>query len=190
MTALSKDRNTPKKPGNYKALPVAANGKIFAGGLVCSNATGYAVAGSDTAGLHFEGIAQESVDNTGGADGAKTVLVEQPVIAQLTAAGMTQADRGKPAFISDDQTVALSSTHGICCGIFREIESATKVWVDTFYCFLGQAQDAVTADDADVAAGANPTKAEYDIAVALANDTKAVLNGLITKLKNARIIGS
>ncbi|MCR4442956.1 MAG: hypothetical protein QHH10_12045 [Peptococcaceae bacterium] len=190
MTALTKDRNTPKKPGHKKAIPVAANAKIYAGSMVCSNANGYAVPGTDTAGLKFEGIAQEYVDNTGGTDGAKTIEVEQPVIVQMAAAGMTQADRGKPAFIADDQTVALSTTNAVSCGIIREVESSTKVWLDTFYLHHAQAQAAIAADDAAQAAGANPTKAEYDAAVALINETKSVVNGLLTKLKNARIMGS
>lgn len=46
----------------------------------------------------------------------------------------------------------------------------------------------VTATDGEAAAGANPTKAEYDVVVTLANETKAQLNALLVQLRNAGII--
>lgn len=46
----------------------------------------------------------------------------------------------------------------------------------------------VTATNGAVAAGAAPTKAEYDVVVALANSNKAQLNLLLTQLRNAGII--
>lgn len=46
----------------------------------------------------------------------------------------------------------------------------------------------VTATDGAAAAGANPTKAEYDVVVALANSNKAQLNLVIAALKAAGII--
>ena len=42
----------------------------------------------------------------------------------------------------------------------------------------------VTTANAVVAAGANPTKAEYDAAVTLINELKTDLNALITALKS------
>jgi len=38
------------------------------------------------------------------------------------------------------------------------------------------------------AAGANPTKAEYDVVVALANANKAKINDILAKLRLANII--
>jgi hypothetical protein len=224
MTVLTKDRNTPKKGGNLFAIPVAASTKIYAGSLVCSNATGYAVPGADTAGLLFRGIAQEFVDNSAGADGEKKVLVEHPVIVSMSTAGITQADIGKPVFIADDQTVAKSTTNSVCCGVIREVISATSVWLDTFYSKAAGSVTAVAADnaaaavedkvsstDAAVAAGAAPTKeefdavvtlinelkglvtdapskAEFDAVVTLANANKAAVNGVISKLKNTGLM--
>lgn len=45
---------------------------------------------------------------------------------------------------------------------------------------------AVTAPNAAAAAGANPTKAEYDVAVTELNSTKAQLNLLITLVTEMR----
>jgi hypothetical protein len=52
MSALTKDRNTVRKEGDYAAYQVKANVKIFAGSQVCIDSTGYAIPGSDTAGLN------------------------------------------------------------------------------------------------------------------------------------------
>ena len=46
----------------------------------------------------------------------------------------------------------------------------------------------VTATNGAAAAGANPTKEEYDVVVAEANSTKAQLNALLVQLRNAGII--
>ena len=46
----------------------------------------------------------------------------------------------------------------------------------------------VASADAVVAAGANPTKAEFDALVALTNETKAQLNTALAKLRLADII--
>lgn len=46
----------------------------------------------------------------------------------------------------------------------------------------------VSAADAVAAAGANPTKAEYDVAVTELNSCKAQLNLVISTLKTAGII--
>ena len=47
---------------------------------------------------------------------------------------------------------------------------------------------AVTAADAAAAAGAAPTKAEYDVLVTLANANKAAINLILTALKEANVI--
>lgn len=47
---------------------------------------------------------------------------------------------------------------------------------------------AIATADVVAAAGANPLKAEYDLTVALLNETKAKLNTVIAMLKTAGII--
>lgn len=46
----------------------------------------------------------------------------------------------------------------------------------------------VVAADGVAAAGASPTKAEYDVVVALANSNKAQINAILVQLRNAGII--
>lgn len=109
MAALTADRNTPCKDGELIPFAMGANAKIFAGSIVVANATGFAVAGLTSATVTYLGCANESANNVGGADGAKTVLVRRKKAFKFNnLAGdlVTQADIGKTCYIVDDQTVA------------------------------------------------------------------------------------
>jgi hypothetical protein len=172
MAALTQDRNTTRKAGGQAAYPVAAGVKIYAGAMVCLNASGYAVPAADIAGLKFVGVSRQYVDNTNGANGAQTVLVWKEGVFDFEASGMTAADVGKPVFVSDDQTVALSTTNAVGCGIITEVESATKVWIDI-----------AEANRRTAQAQANSTAA--DVAGIVAD-----FNALLAKLKAAGIMAS
>jgi hypothetical protein len=130
MTALTQDRDTPYREGVELDYDVAADAKIYAGGMVCKNASGYAVPGADTASFVFLGVARQRVDNTGGSDGDKKVVVRRTGIHRFAASGMAITDIGEQVYISDDQTVAKSSTNSIACGRIAEFISATEVGVD------------------------------------------------------------
>lgn len=113
--ALTADRNTPMKDGELIAVPVAAAKKIFAGALVAANATGFATPGAAATTLTYLGRAEESVDNTGGADGAKSVMVRRGKAFKFkNAAGdaVTQAELGKICYITDDETVSKTNAGG------------------------------------------------------------------------------
>ena len=58
MSALTNDRDTVRKEGKYASYPVKGGAVIYAGGMVCIGADGYAVPASDTAGLKFMGVCQ------------------------------------------------------------------------------------------------------------------------------------
>ncbi len=75
MPALTQPYETHEREGLIVAYPVKANARIWKGALVCIDSTGYLVPASDTANLRFVGVAFESVDNTGGANGAKRCRV-------------------------------------------------------------------------------------------------------------------
>lgn len=113
--ALTADKNTPMKDGELIAVPIAANVKIFAGALVAANATGYATPGATATTLTYLGRAEEYVDNTGGADGAKTVMVRRGrafKFANSAGDAVTQAELGKTCYIVDDETVSKSNAGG------------------------------------------------------------------------------
>ena len=132
--ALTADRNTPHRDGEIIVVPVAANVKIFAGAIVAANATGYATKGATATTLTYLGRADEYVDNTGGADGAKTIQVRRgKAFKWKNSAGdaVTQAELGKTCYIVDDETVSKSNAGGNIqspCGKVVGIDS-DGVWV-------------------------------------------------------------
>ena len=132
MAALTKDRATPYRDGIEIDFPVAANIKIYAGSLVCANTTGYAVPAADTAGLKFAGVALEQADNTGGANGAKTVRLRRSGVFEFDAASITQAMVGTAVYIVDDHTMddATGPTNDIRIGILVKYVADTIGWVD------------------------------------------------------------
>jgi hypothetical protein len=132
MAALTKDRATPYRDGIEIDFPVAANIKIYAGSLVCANTTGYAVPAADTAGLKFAGVALEQADNTGGANGAKTVRLRRSGVFEFDAASITQAMVGTAMYIVDDHTIddATGPTNDIRIGILVKYVADTIGWVD------------------------------------------------------------
>lgn len=110
MSALAAPRIVPEKAGVTSNPPVAAGAKIHHGALVVMDA-GFAKPGYAAAGLVTLGIAEETVDNTGGAAGAKRVVVKRGCFhfANHGADAVTEADIGKDAYVVDDQTVAKTS---------------------------------------------------------------------------------
>lgn len=131
--ALTQDRNTPMMDGELIVLPVAANAVIHAGALVVANATGFVAPGSTATTLTYIGRADDAVDNTGGADGAKTVRVRRKKVFKFKNSGtdpVTQASLGKACYIVDDETVA--ATNGTntrsAAGIVIALDS-DGVWI-------------------------------------------------------------
>ncbi len=132
--ALSQDRNTPFKDGEIIAVPVAASAVIYAGALVVANATGFAAPGSVATTLTYLGRAEEKVDNTGGADGAKTIKVRRKKAFKWKNYGsdaLTQADLGKTVYIYDDETVAKTSATDTRSAGGKMVQfEADGVWVE------------------------------------------------------------
>lgn len=108
MVALTQSRNTRQRDGETYIDPLAANAKVFAGGIVCLNAAGDAVSASTAVGLKVRGVAQSDADNTGGAAGARTVEARPGVyrFAILAADAVTRADLLATVYLVDDQTIA------------------------------------------------------------------------------------
>ena len=131
--ALTKDRNTPRRPGEVIAVAVAAGAHIYGGSIVAAKAAGYAAPAAAAAGLLCLGRAEEEVDNTSGADGAVKVLVRRGVFKWDNSAGadaITGADIGRTCYMVDDETVA--KTHAVAtrsaAGTVVAVDS-TGVWV-------------------------------------------------------------
>ena len=132
--SLSADRNTPYRETRTIAVPVAANAKIYSGAQVAANATGFATPAAPGVNLSYLGRAEVFIDNTGGADGAHTLIVrrdQQFKWANSITDPVDQSCLGKPCYMVDDQTVAKTnggntrSPSGIVMGI-----DVDGVWVE------------------------------------------------------------
>ncbi|MGK5012167.1 hypothetical protein [Janthinobacterium sp. MDB2-8] len=132
--SLTSDRNTQYKHANAIPVAVAAGVKIFAGAIVCANATGFATPGATATTLTYLGRAEELVDNTGAADGARTILVRRSEAfkwANSTLDPVTQAEFGKTVYIVDDETVAKTSGTGTRSPAGRVVGIDTDgVWIE------------------------------------------------------------
>ncbi|OON62290.1 hypothetical protein B0920_02085 [Massilia sp. KIM] len=134
MAALTASRNTPMKDAQLVVFPVAANAKIFAGALVAINAAGFLVPGTVSTTLRYQGRANAFCDNTGGADGAKTVAVRRRQafkFANHAGDPVAQADVGNVVYIVDDQTVAKTNGTGTrsAAGKLLAVE-VDGVWIE------------------------------------------------------------
>lgn len=131
---LTKDRDTKTRAGTDFVDPVAAAAKIFAGSIVALNAAGDAVPASAIAAQRTRGVAQETVDNTGGAAGAKSVPTRRGAyrFKNSTAADLiVRADIGNSCYVVDDETVAKTSNASArpIAGVIRDVDSG-GVWVE------------------------------------------------------------
>ena len=134
MTALTTERST-KRYGDDEVMgfPVKTNVKCFQGGMAVLNA-GYAAPATTATGLMAIGRFEETIDNTGQANGYQSIAVREGVFLWNNSAStdqITQADVGNFCYIVDDQTVAKTdgSTTRSKAGKVVGIEGTTGVWV-------------------------------------------------------------
>jgi hypothetical protein len=132
MSALTRDRATPYREGIEVEYLVAANTKIYAGSLVCINATGYAAPAADTSGYRIAGVALEQVDNGDGSDGGKHVRLRRAGVFEFDAVSISQDMVGAAMYAVDDHTFddAAGPTNDIKVGLLVKYVSATKGWID------------------------------------------------------------
>lgn len=138
MAALTVARNTDHL-GDYPLIhlwrvKVKANTKIFAGSAVVIDA-GYAAPARTATGLLTAGRAEQTVDNTGGAAGAKVIEIRRGCFGWNNSGGgdaIGDADIGKICYFVDDNTVALTDGTGTrsAAGRIMQIEGG-QVYVTT-----------------------------------------------------------
>lgn len=138
MTALSAARATVKQDATTIAYPMSASA-IYIGAKVCIDSSGYAVEASDATGLsNVVGVAVASnpgdaaaglVDNSAGAAGDKTIMVESGKSFLFAATSITQAMVGDPMYVVDDQTFDETSTNRVFAGVLTKFVSTTSGWI-------------------------------------------------------------
>jgi len=133
MAALSDNLEVNRQDGEIIEYPVAASSTIYKGALVCVNSSGYAVPASDTSNYVFVGVAVEKADNSSGSNGDEKVRVYKTGVYEYTKSSATDADRGTLMYVSDDQTVATSTTNSIKAGYCVDVvdSSTIKLRIDT-----------------------------------------------------------
>lgn len=116
------------------SCPLTAAGVVQAGDMIAKvTADGYWDVATTTTGF-VAGVATQDVDNTAGADGAKSVLVEPGVFARYNSTStdeITAAHLYQPCFVVDKLTVALTSASGSrpMAGIIMGVEANGMVRV-------------------------------------------------------------
>ncbi len=112
------------RPDAYTGLPVEAAAVIYQGSAVGLDG-GYVQA--LTAGDVFAGFAEEYVDNSGGADGAKRVrVIQRGILKRVSVTGISSVANltQQPVYMSDNDTLTTTSTSNSLIG------RAVKVWDD------------------------------------------------------------
>lgn len=133
MAALTEERQTDERNPALREPPVAAGATIYAGAGVVLNA-GNAEPASTATGRVTIGRAEETVDNSGGAAGDKTVKVKRGCFRYANSAGADEIaldDVESDCYWVDDQTVALTNggaTRSVAGKIF-DVDS-DGVWVE------------------------------------------------------------
>lgn len=108
MTTLAVDKPRAYELGDVNEFPVIAADIIYEGAAVGDNASGFAR--PLAAGDPFRGFAIETVDNSAGAAGDKTVKVKKEGELVLPITSLAITDVGKPVYASDDDTFTLTAS--------------------------------------------------------------------------------
>jgi len=123
--ALTADLARPFEIGVINTYPVYCSSTIYRGSAV-GISSGYARA--LTAGDSFRGFADTKIDNSAGMYGAKTVDVIESGKVEVTLTGVAITDVGKPVYMSDDGTFALTQGSNSLVGkVSRYVTSNTCI---------------------------------------------------------------
>ncbi len=114
------------RDGKVRALGVAATKVIYEGTLVYLDGGGDATDVKVDANSVFAGIARETVDNSGGADGDKNVEVWTDGEFTLPSSGLATADIGSDIHATDNYTTTKTATSNPKIGTLTSVESATS----------------------------------------------------------------
>jgi len=136
MTALSTARRIREERWSYKQFPLAAVAVYQGGAAVIDTSTGYVTKGAASTTLKPIGTFAESVDNSGGSAGDKSVnvkLADEVVLYRFVngsgADEIVATDIGKACYFLDDQTVSIVATSHSIAGIVWDVDATKGVAV-------------------------------------------------------------
>lgn len=110
--------------GHVEEVGVAATKTITAGNQVCLDTDGYLVASNDATAVSFWGFALDTVDNSGGLDGALNCSVRRWGIATQVSAGLAATDVGKEVWQVTNAGTVTTTPGNILVGIIDTVISA------------------------------------------------------------------
>ncbi|MBL8049205.1 MAG: hypothetical protein JNJ45_11045 [Chthonomonas sp.] len=129
MAALSQPYETFERPGIVVAYKMAV-AKLYKGALVAVNSSGFATSiAHGTASLKFVGVANETIDNTAGSAGDKTMpITKSGCFVFRAASGFTPAagDVGKEVYANTDWEVQIATA-----GLTNQYKVGTIVGLET-----------------------------------------------------------
>lgn len=142
MAALTNQRDTPHlsdPPVVMVDVPVKTNVKLYKGGIVCTDSTGYGIPAATATGLICVGVndpkdpATSVIDATGLSSGVLTARVAEGCFRfGNSSAGdaITVTELGKVCYLVDDQTVAKTdgSASRSKAGVVEQVDTS-GVWV-------------------------------------------------------------
>ena len=120
---------TRKNAGGIITVPVKTGVTIEAGGFVLSDATGYAVAGSNLSGGKFLGIAVHGAVNAG-VSGAVSIKVYRQGLFKMAATSIAVTMQGASMFCNGPATFDDVASNNVCVGRLIKFVSATLGWID------------------------------------------------------------
>lgn len=144
MAALTGERDTPKRHSDFVyAFARKGNTKSYSGGMVNTDANGYAVAATDTANHHCVGRGNATSDTTATgpdgqlADGVGSQEVDVGIFEYDNPAGanqLTLADVQKLAYVLSDHEVtrAAGTAQSVIAGVVMSVDTANNKAVIDF----------------------------------------------------------
>lgn len=124
--ALSANREVDRYVDQeLRSYPVAAATRVFKGGFVSVNATGYVT--PLVAGARFVGIAYEEANNTAGTDAAMRVRVFTQGDFAHVLTGATVASVGRPVYASADDTLSFAPGGNTFVGYVQDVVAANDI---------------------------------------------------------------
>ncbi len=129
MTATTVPIETRTADERYMDFPMAEDTKIPKGVQV-QLSSGYATGMTKAASLVFVGIAAETVDNSDGAAGAKSIRVWRKGLHELAMSGAAITSVGSAVYAADNCTVTTTSTDATKVGEAAKFENTGKIFVD------------------------------------------------------------
>ncbi|WP_342596319.1 hypothetical protein AAGT95_09465 [Salinicola lusitanus] len=129
------NRNTASRAGMRRAHLVLAGAVCHAGTLAMIDTDGYVQPGREATGLTAVGVFDKLVDNSGGLSGDAHAEVNRGYFKLAGASGADEiaaGDIGKPCYVVDAETVALTDGGGTRspAGIIDGVDGDGGVWVN------------------------------------------------------------